>query len=216
MPKTQSYCIGIYADIITGTKPLIWTLNFLNLLQRQSISVAPLGGLNEDLGLAGTQFSTAVSIHYVGYILGQIPGNLIMTRVRPSWMLAIAVFLASIITICMAGVNSFTGLVLQRFFLGLVVAPAWPGAVYVASSFYKRKELGTRISVLYSSNILSIAFQGLIAAPIFSELGGVRGLSGWKWMYIIQGIAAALVAGSLYPSPDTQQEDHPAHIQALD
>lgn len=174
---------------------MLWILNFLNLLQRQSISVAPLGGLNKDLGLQGTQFSTAVSVHYVGYILGQVPANLILTRIRPSRMLAIVVFLGGAITLCMSAVNGFTGLVLQRFFLGVIVAPCFPGSVYVLSSFYKRKELGTRVSILYSSNILSIAFQGLVAAPIFSELGGVRTLSGWKWMYIILGTAAGIFAG---------------------
>lgn len=174
---------------------MLWILNFLNLLQRQSISVAPLGGLNEDLGLKGTQFSTAVSIHYVGYILGQVPANLVLTRTRPSWTLATVVFLGGVITLCMAAVKGFTGLVLQRFFLGVVAAPCWPGTVYVVSSFYKRKELGTRISILYSANSLSIAFQGLIAAPIFSQLGGVRALGGWNWMYIILGTAAGVFAG---------------------
>lgn len=52
---------------------------------------------------------------------------------------------------------------------------------------YKRKEIATRISILFSANILATAFQGLIAAPIYSELGGARGLSGWRWMYLIMG-----------------------------
>lgn len=52
---------------------------------------------------------------------------------------------------------------------------------------YKRKEIATRISILFSANILATAFQGLIAAPIYSELGGARGLSGWRWMYLIIG-----------------------------
>lgn len=55
------------------------------------------------------------------------------------------------------------------------------------SKVYKRKEIATRISILFSANILATAFQGLIAAPIYSELGGARGLSGWRWMYLIMG-----------------------------
>lgn len=168
-------------------------------MQRQSISVAPLGGLSRDLRLVGTQFSTAISVHYAGYIIGQIPSNLILTRTRPSWTMATAVLLGGAITLCMVVVKDFTGLVLQRLFLGIIAAPVWPGTLYVASSFYKRKELGTRVSILYSSNILSTAFQGLIAAPIFSELGGSRGLGGWQWMYIILGTAAGSIAGMLRP-----------------
>jgi hypothetical protein len=55
------------------------------------------------------------------------------------------------------------------------------------AAVYKRKEIATRISILFSANILATAFQGLIAAPIYSELGGARGLSGWRWMYLIMG-----------------------------
>lgn len=173
---------------------MIWSLNFLNLTQRQSIAVAPLGGLNRDLNLVGTQFSTAVSVHYAGYILGQVPSNILMVRARPSMVIATSVLCCAITTTCMAFVKSFGALVAVRFILGMLAAPSWPGTLYIASSFYRRKELGTRISIFYSSNILSSAFQGLIAAPIFSQLGGVRGYGGWQWMYIIFGTASGLCA----------------------
>ncbi|KAG8168476.1 hypothetical protein KVR01_001225 [Diaporthe batatas] len=84
-------------------------------------------------------------------------------------------------------VVNYTGLILQRVFLGIIAAPYYPGAMYMISMFYKRKEIATRISILFSANILATAFQGLIAAPIYSELGGARGLSGWRWMYLIMG-----------------------------
>lgn len=174
---------------------MLWSLNFVNLLQRQAIAVAPLGGLNIDLGLAGTQFSTAVSVHYVSYILGQVPSNLLLTRTPPSLTLAAGVLAASVITLCVVAVNDFTGLVLYRFFLGFAVAPVWPGTLYVLSSFYKRKELSTRISILYTSNMIGTAVQSLIAAPIYSELSGARGLGGWKWMFIIFGTVAAILSG---------------------
>lgn len=162
-------------------------------MQRQSISVAVLGGLNEDLGLKGTQFSTAVSMHYIGYIFGQIPSNMVLTRTRPSRTIPTSVFLCAVVTLSMVAVHDFPGLVLQRFFLGVIAAPCWPGTLYLLTAFYKRKEVGTRIGIVYSSNILSTAFQGLIAAPIFSELSGVRGLNGWRWLYIILGTATGLV-----------------------
>lgn len=161
---------GHAANSGSGEKPMLWMLNFLNILQRQGISVAPLGGMNDELGLAGTQFSTAVSVHYASYILGQVPSNLLLTRVPPSFALAAGVAIAAVMNVCVAAVNDFRGLVLQRFFLGFAAAPVWPGTLYIVSSFYKRKELGTRVSILYTSNVIATAFQGLIAAPIFSEV----------------------------------------------
>lgn len=56
------------------------------------------------------------------------------------------------------------------------------------SLFYTRKEIATRISILYSGNILATAFSGLIAAAVFGTVDGAHGLKGWRWLFIIEGI----------------------------
>jgi MFS family permease len=68
--------------------------------------------------------------------------------------------------------TNFTGLFLTRFFLGITEAPYYPGALYVLATFYTRKELAVRISILYTGNILATAFAGLIALGIF-EMDGM-------------------------------------------
>lgn len=115
--------------------------------------------------------------------------------------------------------NSFIGLLLTRFFLGVVEAPYYPGALYILGIFYTRKELATRISILYTGNILATAFAGLIAAGIF-EMSGMAGLAGWQWLFIIQGAATFVVAvGAVFFLPDdplqtrwlTEEERQLAH-----
>lgn len=90
--------------------------------------------------------------------------------------------------------KNFTGLLLTRFFLGLTEAPYYPGAVYLLSIFYTRKEVATRIAILYTGNILATAFAGLIAAGIFYGLDDVSGLSGWRWLFILQGAVTFVIA----------------------
>lgn len=68
--------------------------------------------------------------------------------------------------------RNYTGLLLTRFFLGITEAPYYPGALYILARFYTRKELATRISILYTGNILATAFAGLIALGIF-EMDGM-------------------------------------------
>jgi MFS family permease len=78
------------------------------------------------------------------------------------------------------------------------------GAIYIISNFYTRTEVATRIAILYTGNILATAFAGLIAAGIF-ELDGVRGMAGWRWLFIIQGAVTGLVAICAWPFlPDTR------------
>lgn len=90
--------------------------------------------------------------------------------------------------------KDFTGLLLTRFFLGVTEAPYYPGAVYLLSIFYTRKEVATRIAILYTGNILATAFAGLIAAGIFHGMDGLGGLAGWKWLFILQGAVTFVIA----------------------
>lgn len=160
----------------------------IDYLDRNAIALARLDDIEEDLGLEGTQYQTCVSILFVGYLLGQIPSNMFLTRTRPSIYMAACMALWAVVSALTAVSKDFTDLLLSRFFLGVTEAPYYPGALYMLSIFYTRKEIATRISILYTGNILATAFAGLIAAGIFHGMGDVAGLSGWRWLFILQGI----------------------------
>jgi MFS family permease len=100
----------------------------------------------------------------------------------------------AVVSALTAVAKDFKGLLLTRFFLGLTEAPYYPGAVYLLSIFYTRKEVATRIAILYTGNILATAFAGLIAAGIFHGLDDVAGLAGWKWLFILQGAVTFVIA----------------------
>lgn len=124
---------------------------WLNYLDRNVITLARLDGLEDDLGLIGTQYNTAVSILFVGYILGQIPSNMILTRVRPSMYMGGFMAAWAVVSALTAICTDYKSLVLVRFFLGVVEAPYYPGALYVLSIFYTRKELATRIRYAFKA-----------------------------------------------------------------
>lgn len=176
---------------------------WLNYLDRNAIALARLNNLEDDLNLKGTEYQTCVSILFVGYLLGQVPSNMILTRTRPSYYLSFFMALWAIVSGLTALSNNFTGLALTRFFLGLTEAPYYPGALYLLSIFYTRKEIATRISILYTGNILATAFAGLIAAGIFHGMDGAAGIAGWRWLFILQGVATFVVAvGAVWALPD--------------
>lgn len=114
------------------------------------------------------------------------------------WMMAWAVVSAST-----AGVKDYAGMVSVRFILGIVEAPFYPGALYLMSLFYTRKELATRIALLYSGNIIATACSGLIAAATFASIDGAHGLAGWQWLFIIEGIVTfSVAAAAIFLLPD--------------
>ncbi|RSL84052.1 hypothetical protein CEP51_004148 [Fusarium floridanum] len=167
--------------------PMLWIMYWFNYLDRNAITVARLDNLEEELNLSSTEYQTCVSILFVGYILGQIPSNMLMTRLRPSLFMSGAMALWAVVSALTAIAKDFKGLLLTRFFLGITEAPFYPGALYMLSIFYTRKEIATRISILFTANICGTAFAGLIAIGVF-QMSGIAGLSGWRWLFILQGI----------------------------
>ncbi|KAK5072418.1 hypothetical protein LTR64_005112 [Lithohypha guttulata] len=191
--KTDPAEIKLVKRLDLFIMPTLWAMYWLNYLDRNAIALARLDNLQKDLKLTSAQYQTCVSILFVGYILGQVPSNMLLTRVRPSWYMASCMSLWAVVSALTALAKDYKGLLLTRFFLGVVEAPYYPGALYILGIFYTRKEIATRISILYTGNILATAFAGLIALGIF-ELSGVAGIKGWQWLFIIQGAATLLVA----------------------
>ncbi|RYO92556.1 hypothetical protein DL766_002363 [Monosporascus sp. MC13-8B] len=174
--------------------PTLWLMYFLNFLDRNTIVNGKLNNLDKELNLVGSQYNTCVSIFFVGYLAGQVPSNMLVTRVRPSlylsgWMLAWA-----IVSTLNCLVKDYHGLLACRLILGLSEAPFYPGAIYLVSIFYTRKETAARLAVFYTGNMLASTFSGLIAAGVFAGLDGKHGLSGWRWLFLIQGVATVAVA----------------------
>ncbi|KAL3429270.1 major facilitator superfamily domain-containing protein [Aspergillus tetrazonus] len=183
--------------------PLLVIMYLLNFLDRNNLSQARLGTLEKDLGMSGTDFNLATSILFVGYLLMQLPSNLLLTRVRPSLFLGIAMGIWGVISACQAATQSFAGLVVARFFLGFVEAPFFPGAVMLMSSWYTRQELSYRIAWFYAGSSLANAFGGLIGAGVLGNLHMSHGISGWRWLFIIEGsitVALSLLIPILLPN----------------
>lgn len=125
----------------------------------------------------------------------QIPSNMLISskRVRPSVYMSICMMAWAVVSACTALAKNYTSLVVLRFFLGVTEAPFYPGALYLLSIFYTRKEIATRLSILYSGNIFATSFSGLIAAATFNTIDGAQGLRGWQWLFIIEGILTFVV-----------------------
>lgn len=113
------------------------------------------------MGLVGTQFNTAISILFVGYILGQIPSNMILSRVRPSLYLSGFVALWGAVSTCTAAADNFVHLVVIRFFLGVTESPYFPGALFLLSAWYTKKVGSLDLTFLFATLIYALMKQEL-------------------------------------------------------
>ncbi|GAA5973309.1 hypothetical protein JCM11641_003066 [Rhodosporidiobolus odoratus] len=175
----------------------------LNYIDRNNASAARTKGLEEDLNLKGREYDTLLSILYVGYILMQVPSNMIVQYTgRPSVYLPTCVAIWGTISILTGITHNFVGALLTRFFLGFVEAAFFPGALMVLASWYRKEELGQRITLLYCGSLISNSFGPLIAAGILGGMDGKLGHPAWRWLFFIEGaltVFFALVAIPILP-----------------
>ncbi|OGM46829.1 vitamin H transporter [Aspergillus bombycis] len=183
--------------------PTIWIMYLLSYLDRTNIGNAKISGMEVDLSLTSNQYSIALVVFFIGYVVFEVPSNLALGKSRPSIFLPSIMIIWGALTCVMAVVKSFTHLVVLRVILGCVEAGFAPGVLLVLSSWYKQTEQSKRFGVFISAAVLSGAFGGLIAAGIVDGLEGVHGIRGWRWLFIIEGAATVGFAIiSLFILPD--------------
>lgn len=152
---------------------------------RNNYAAARLQGLEKDLNLRGDQYQLGLSILFVGYVLMQVPSNMLLNYVRrPSIYLGSWATVWGLVSCLTSQVKNAKGIIACRFILGLVEAPFFAGVIFYLSKWYTKKELNMRMAAFHTGTLLSGAFGNLIAAGILNGLAGNRGLSAWQWLVL--------------------------------
>jgi sugar phosphate permease len=172
--------------------PILALMYLLSFMDRGNIGNAKLQGLETQLDLTGNRYNIALTMYFIPYCLFECPANLVLKRFHPSrWLPGITIAWGIVMT-TMGLVKNYPQLVGVRVCLGVAEAGLFPGVVYYLSLWYPRHKLQLRIGVFFGAASLAGAFSGLLAFGI-SFMSGTRGLLGWSWIFILEGIATVLV-----------------------
>ncbi|KAH8693203.1 retrograde regulation protein 2 [Talaromyces proteolyticus] len=135
-----------------------------------------------------------ISIFYIFYVLAEFPTSLLVKRLQYNRVIPCITFCWGLVCMCTGFVQGFPSLAVTRLLLGFFEGCLFPSMTLFLCDWYKREELATRISFLFVASALSGAFGGLLAYAIL-YMDGVAGMSGWRWLYIIEGIITLGWAG---------------------
>ncbi|WVR03027.1 hypothetical protein IAU60_000016 [Kwoniella sp. DSM 27419] len=168
--------------------------SFIKNLSQSNINNAFLSGMKEDLGMEGNELVTAVSIWTVGYVIGQIPSNLLLTRVEPRWVIPALEVGWGIATLGSYAVKSYQSLYALRFLVGFFESGFYPGIHYLLGSWYTPREIGKRAMIFWVAGSIGTMFSGILQAAAHKNLSGVHGLAGWRWLFIVDAIIVLPIA----------------------
>ncbi|ORY30835.1 major facilitator superfamily domain-containing protein [Naematelia encephala] len=166
---------------------------FVNYLDRQNLANAYVSGMKEELGFQGTQYNQAVSIFTAGYIIGGIPNALIVSsnRIRLSIWFPFCCMMWGMLTLGLGFTKHVYQVEVIRFFQAIFESSTFAGSHYILGAWYKPSELGKRACLITAASNGGILFSGVLQGGIQSTLDGKCGLSGWRWLMIIDSLITA-------------------------
>ncbi|PWN49580.1 MFS general substrate transporter [Violaceomyces palustris] len=177
------------------TVPILTALYLLSFLDRSNIGNAKIEGLVTDLGIK--DYGALLSIFFVGYVIAEVPSNLVLKLTSPPIWLPTLTLVWGILSVGLGLCKKEVDIYLVRFFLGVAEAGLFPGSVYIFSMFYPRKERHYRVSLLLSGAAASGSLSGILAFGI-AKMGGVGGKPGWAWIFILEGLLTIVVSIAAY------------------
>jgi MFS transporter, ACS family, tartrate transporter len=171
--------------------PLVFLLYLFSLIDRVNLGFAALI-MNKELGFTPYTYSLGVAAFFIGYIPFEVPSNLILERMGARrWIGRIAITWG-IAASAMALVSGERSFLLVRFLLGFAEAGLFPGMLLYLTYWFPQ-EYRARVN---AALVLAIPASGALGGPLATsllELHGIFGLSGWQWLFLLEGIPTVVL-----------------------
>ncbi|MFI9404852.1 MFS transporter [Nocardia sp. NPDC052316] len=177
--------------------PLLMIGYIVSYIDRINVSFAKFG-MEETFGMTATQYGFAAGIFFVGYVLAEVPSNIVMNKVGARiWLSRILVTWGIIATLTAFATNVEMVYVL-RFLLGVAEAGFFPGILVYLTRWYPNAQRAKVISTV----MVAIPVASVLGSPlngwILDTFDGALGLDGWRWVFIVGGLPAVLLGGVFF------------------
>lgn len=177
----------LYRKVVWRIIPFIFVCYVLNYIDRVNVSFAKLQ-FKDDLSLTDASYGLGVGLFYVGYILFEVPSNLVLQKIGARKTIMRIMCLWGLTSMATAFVSSPLQFYLARIVLGAAEAGFFPGIILYLTLWFPDRMRGRIMSYF----VLAIAASGTIGGPIsgviMQNLGGLLGLKNWQWLFLIEGM----------------------------
>jgi MFS family permease len=178
---------GLIRKVAWRLMPLIMVCYLFAFFDRINISFAKFQ-LQGALNLSDTAYGLGASLFVIGYVIFEVPSNLLLYRVGARRWIARIMISWGLATSAMVFVTNEWQFYALRFVVGAMEAGFAPGVLYYLTLWFPESFRGRVTSLLF----LASAMSGLVGAPIsgliLGHLNGVAGQPGWHWLFLIGGL----------------------------
>ncbi|KAM3445940.1 hypothetical protein NHJ13734_000117 [Beauveria thailandica] len=194
---TEQQQRGIMKRIDRRLVLTVGALYCVSLMDRVNMSAANIAGMAKELELTGYRYGIANLVFFVTYIVFQPPSTVLIRAIGPRHHLSTITFLWGVVTLGMGFTKNHSQITALRAVLGIFEAGFFPSAVYLLSTWYTRYDVGKRYSVFYIVGCVASAFSGILCYGLM-QLNGQANLTGWRWIFLVQGLITVVLATVAY------------------
>jgi ACS family tartrate transporter-like MFS transporter len=170
--------------------PVIGVGYGLAYMDRINVSFASLQ-MNKELHFSAAVYGFGAGLFFIGYALCEVPSNLLLLRFGARRWLARIMFTWGLLAAAMMFVRTPLEFNVLRFLLGMAEAGFYPGVVYYLTLWFPARMRARAVSRFYVSLPLSSVVMGTLAGWLLG-LSGKLGLSGWQWLFLVEGLPTAV------------------------
>ncbi|WP_454873170.1 MFS transporter [Paraburkholderia xenovorans] len=185
----------LYRKVSLQIIPFLFLCYVVSFLDRINIGFAQLQ-MKHDLGFSDAMYGLGAAVFYVGYVLCEVPSNMLLARFGARRTFTRIMLLWGIASVGMMLVSKPAHFYALRFMLGVFEAGFFPGIVLYLTYWYPARRRAAVLSIFFAGVAVAGVLGGLVSGWIMRDMGGVLGLFGWQWMFVIEG-APAIVLGLL-------------------
>lgn len=182
----------IYRKLAVKIFPIVMLGMFISYIDRANLGVIA-GPLSIDLGLTAASFGLAAGFFYIGYLLFEVPSNMILAKVGARIWLGRIMITWGLVTILMAFMQNDVTLYIMRFLLGAAEAGYSPGVALFLALWCPPSLLSRAYSWLNLAVPVALVTGSILTSTLLL-LDGVAGIAGWRWVFFIEGIPAIMLA----------------------
>ena len=170
--------------------PFVFLLYIIAYLDRANAGFAKLK-MQSELGFSDEVFGAGFGIFFIGYMLLEIPGALLVERWSARKWFGRILISWGLVSALTALAHTPMQFYVARFLLGVAEAGFFPGIIVYFTHWFLSVDRARALSGL----IMAVPFSLAIGAPISSQLLQLQGfgLRGWQWMFVLEGLPAIVL-----------------------
>jgi MFS transporter, ACS family, tartrate transporter len=171
--------------------PFLSSLYFIAFLDRANVAYVKLT-MAQDLGFSEWVYGFGAGLFFVGYLLLEIPGALIVQRWGVRRWTARILLTWGLCAVSLSFIQSATSFYIGRFLLGVAEGGLFPGIIVYLSRWVPARHRAKAIASFVLASPVALALGG----PLAGMLLAIHwfGVAGWRWLLVVEGIPALVFA----------------------